>query len=326
MKFEILKEPIWPINFSNFEICSAYEAAIQIVESNFSEVSFGHLFSLIDVGGGKSGPYIQTTPTWRLLSEKQKSYIEGDTTKYRYNSYSRTIKKLGRKYSQDIREYFIYVMSEKDAAVLAYALVNDINGHRRKNWEEKQENLKKEQKSVTYYKAEIPRLEMKLKKMKIEIEALQKIFHYTNPELAYSEFVEMDKLVRLINIDLAGLNARISATKKFSNDPKQGQLQEFYRLSNEQDVELAGLLARKKAVEDDRDQAKKYYDLLKQVESDQKTLSGMKAGLVYTKDNIKRTENILANPPEDMTPVTVVDNKVVIHPIKQPETKPAGGK
>jgi hypothetical protein len=115
-------------------------------------------------------------------------------------------------------------------------------------------------------------------------------------------------------------------TKKLSGESGEIDPAIMYRLLKEQDIELAGILARKNAAEDNRDQAKRYYDLLKQMEEARRIIQSELPKVKAATRQIDRYESILANPPEEMRPVKVIDNKVIIHPVQQPDTQPARGK
>lgn len=148
--------------------------------------------------------------------------------------------------------------------------------------------------------AALPDLEKELKRKEDQAAALQKIFHHTSPELAFAEFLEMDKLMRLIDIDIAGVTARLAAIKELADKysayavgpsgapagpgpagmPGMGRFGDrgaysIDRRRVDQDIEMAGLLARRKAAESNRDKAKQYCDLLKAVAELKKSIADL---------------------------------------------------
>jgi hypothetical protein len=273
-----------------------------------------------DLGGYNANVWkekVKETRFWPLMSENQRHYIQtSDTGGFNVELGRRSFEKDKGKYG--IHKVSLFAVSEKDAQLMANALVVCLNKLHDKKLNNLQKGLAQYTRWMQEGKNRIATLNDDLKKTKAEVSTLQATFHYTNPESAYAEFVEMDKLVRVIGIDIAGAGARMEAIKEIEekNGGKNQILLDQKRV--DLNIEMAGLLARKKATEEDRDQAKKYYDRLKQVETSESSLEMETKKLKHYTDTVTLLKEKSANPTSMMKPVIVVENKAVIHPVNHP--------
>jgi hypothetical protein len=295
------------------EPVSCYGVGAELKVSKSSDLRFPT--ELGDLGrNDKWKKEVQESSFWTSMSEKQKRYIQTSGT----GGFSDDLESISESEGYAMRTATLFAVSEKDAQLMANALVEVLGKLHN-------ENLIKTQKDVERYdhlaqetKNQINKLNEELMKAKADILVLQATFHYTNPEPAFAEFVEMDKLVRVIGIDIAGANARMSAIREIEqkHGGKNQSLLDQKRV--DLNIEMAGLLARKKAAEEDRDQAKKYYDRLKQVEATESTIKVETNKLKDYTCKIMILNETLASLPANMKPVLVVGNKAVIHPLYPP--------
>ena len=257
---------------------------------------------------------VQDSSFWASMSEKQKQYILTSGTGGYSDDYS---SKSVEGYL--LREATVFAVSENDAHLMANVLIEVLNKRNNENLARAKNKAEQYTKMIETKKNQIAQLNAELKKAKAEISTLQAIFHYTNPESAFAEFVEMDKLVRIIGIDVTGANARMAAIREIEQKDggKNQPLLDQKRI--DLNIEMTGLLARKNAAEDDRDQAKKYYDSLKQVEATESSIKEETDNLNEYTRKMMILKETLADLPSNMRPVVVVDNKAVIHPLYPPE-------
>jgi hypothetical protein len=321
LTFEISKENLHHYSLEG-PLTPAYAVVLEFKIEGWHELnySYGKVIKSSDLSFGtdlnnlvsdhKWHENLQKTSFWARMSEKQKEYVKKSLSGgYDISSHTRL---EGKNYAVYI--IHLFATSEDDAKLMANALIEVLNRLNKDRLIKTQNEAEFYTKLVQAEKDKIAQITDELPKAKAEIEKLQATFHYTNPESAFAEFVEMDKLVRIIGIDIAGVNARMSAIQtieKKGNEKNQPLLDQRRVDLN---IEMAGLLARKKAAEDDRDQAKRYYDLLQAVETDQSVLQAETNKLKDHTGTMMILKEKLADPPTPlMRPVMPLDNKAVIY-------------
>jgi hypothetical protein len=261
---------------------------------------------------------VQKSSFWPLMSEEQRHYMKISGTYGFASEYG--WRRIDYK-DQHTQKAIMFAVSEKDAKLMADALVEIMNKLHHENLIQAQKELERFTRLAKENKDQVIKLNDDLKKMKAEISTLQATFHYTNPEPAFTEFVEMDKLVRVIAIDLAGANARMEAIKEMDKKVGEGNTRALLDQKRvDLNIEMAGLLARKKAAENNRDLARKYYDLLKRVETAELTIRIVTAAFQDNAAYAARMKATLANLPANMKPLSVIDNKAVISPWASPSS------
>ena len=262
------------------------------------------------VSDGEWYKKLQETSFWTLISENQKKYVK----KSIFGGYNNISHTSFEEKNYEVYTVHLFATSENDAKLMANALIEILNRLNKDRLIKTQNEAESYTKLVQAEKDKIAQINDELPKAKAEIEKLQAVFHYMNTESAFVEFVEMDKLVRIIDIDIAGANARMAAIREIEQKDggKNQPLLDQKRV--DLNIELAGLLARKKATEEDRDRAKRYNDLLKCVEADQSALQAETNKLNEHTEKMMILKETLVNPPASlMQPVMPLDNKAVIY-------------
>jgi len=179
---------------------------------------------------------------------------------------------------------------------------------------ELQENIAKGRKDIT-------EKEVKLKSTQARLEELKKSVYYTSRDEAKQIVLELNKTVNTLDVEIAGLQAKISAIEKYKSDKKTDAetLAKLEAMLGEQVVELAGALAKKEVATRIRDQAQEYYRL-NIVEIDLLNVThNLKTNLSNFESELQQVENQLAQAVEDVRQPKVFQNKVTIYPVRVEE-------
>ena len=126
--------------------------------------------------------------------------------------------------------------------------------------------------------------------------------------------------MKLANFELLGLQARIDSIERFKASGKisePGTLIKLDQMLIADEIERAGIMARRKAYEEAFRQTKELYDIFMSCNDAAAQKQGWKKRLASAQAHKNSAERLLANPPKEMQPVEVYENKVVIMQVKQ---------
>jgi len=168
--------------------------------------------------------------------------------------------------------------------------------------------------------------ETELKDMGNRLEEVRKKVHYLSTDEAKKTIEELNRMLYELNIEIAGLRAKVSANEKYlrEKDEVAGRsrsvsstvLDKLEQIRSEHVIELAGALARKEAATKIRNEAEEFYNLHMQPIELQRYLSPLRKTLSSSQESLQNFEERLANPTPDMLPPKVYQNKVTIYPVR----------
>ncbi|UCF17865.1 MAG: hypothetical protein JSW59_10445, partial [Phycisphaerales bacterium] len=170
-------------------------------------------------------------------------------------------------------------------------------------------------------------LETKLRQLKAkmdeEIESYSKFNYGIEPEKISSHvkksMEEFARNLRTADFELVGLNARIDLIDKYKTGGEitdQATLIKLNQMLIADEIERAGVLARRSAYEAAFRQAKELNDTITARNKASLQKSRLEVELKSAQNNSSKMERILAEPKPDMRPVEVYENKVTIHPVE----------
>jgi len=214
----------------------------------------------------------------------------------------------------------IYAVSEKDARKTVEAFIETLAGlsgttgyleHRR---EELQKEISKTEKTIPEKETELKSTQTKLGKLKENV-------YYLSADEAKQNVLELNKTLDTLEVEIAGLEAKISTIEKYKSDKTTDKdtITRLEAMLSEQAVELAGALARKNVAIRIRDQAHEFFNLNSLEVGLINEVNDLKANLLNIDRELKGVENQLAHPTEDMLPPQVFQNKVTIYPVRMEE-------
>ena len=227
--------------------------------------------------------------------------------------------------SRTFEEYIIFANSEQQARELTETFIKLCNDSASENLEKLKKDIEKMTKVMTQLEAEKPLLEIELEKLrettKVKIEEYAKANYSTQDETSIYKLTEkhtqeLADLLRNVNFDLAGLDAKINSINTYKKSEVIIDDETIIKLNQiliSTDIERAGAIARKQAYETAFNQANELYNLLSRKYKVVNILKELPVQISAIKSNINKLERDL----ENLIPVEVEDNKVIIRPVKQ---------
>jgi hypothetical protein len=212
----------------------------------------------------------------------------------------------------------LYAVSEGDAKKMAQALLEfpTDKANERLQWHTNRQQ--KFQGHVDQCRKEISEKQVKLKTAQTKLEELQKTVHYVSTIEAEGTVVELNKTLDDLNIEIAGLRAKVQATfEKEIPRRTSTSSEKLIEIRIEQMIELKAAEARKETATEIRNQAEAFYRLVNQLIQLPKELKPLKSSLSSNEAELRNIEHKLANPDMDMVPPKVFQNKVTIYPVHQ---------
>jgi len=138
------------------------------------------------------------------------------------------------------------------------------------------------------------------------------------PKLTEQMIQEMGKMLDIINVEIVGIQAKLSAIEEYKSKPNVSAavLVRLDEILCEQSIELAGTLARKKQATDSRARYQDVYNLHKQWETAVYRYEKVRGDVLGSPRRLSKLKKRLADPTPDMLPPKVYQNKVTIYPVR----------
>lgn len=264
----------------------------------------------VDFQGSQAIEKILNTPAGRKISPAQREFLEAGRAVYRDGP-------LGDEVIDHFR-FWVYAVSKDDAEKTTQALIQFLTAEA----EVKMQHLLSECKELTEdsipgYKKRISEAQGEIKAVQTRLDTLKKTVHYVSTEEAMQTVLEFNKTLNTLEVEIAGLQAKVSANKEYMAQGKLTNegLTKLQQILADHIVELAGALARKETATKIRDQAKEFYDLHTQLAKLPKNLTNLRKSLSSRESGLERAEKAMTNPRGGALPPKVFGNKVVINPV-----------
>jgi hypothetical protein len=308
---------------------------------HFSEVTHYGYFHIVEdrsIRENWTDEWITLSSQWKVMSEKQRQFIDKLNNDYQYRSIVRE-KGIARPFSiqsdyvktpEGTRTYCVLAVSKEDVQKMAEAVIERYDNQAHARLEGSKKTLQKNLKIISEAEKMIPKLEKEFKQLDKQLTEKSEEYLKTNYEVGKKKIIEiyqhaqknMEELARymkLAKFELIGLHARINSIEKFKaggiiSDP--GTLIKLDQMLISDQIEEAGVLARISAYEEAFKQAKTMYDVINSYSSIEVQKRGWDDRLKKAQKEINVREKILANPPAYTQPVQVHENKIMIWQVK----------
>ena len=276
---------------------------------------------------------VSETSQWKQMSEAQRQFIIKLQNRYRVTD--KELWRVGPALSiqsdythtpEGMLTYRVHGVSEEDTRKMAEAVVEWFDNKALEKLEEVQKKLEHAQNVITEAQEKLPKLEVeyqRLQKQADEKEKEYKEVNYIDWEMfdhAENSIEELAHNLRTTDFELAGLQARIDLIGKFKAGGKisdQATMIKLNQMLMADEIERAGVLARRNAYESALKLAKEFRDVVRALRSTSSIKSARERELKIAKTNASLWEKILADPRPEMNPVQVYENKVIIYPVRQ---------
>lgn len=247
-----------------------------------------------------------STTAGKLLSQKQ---IELLSTGYY------CISRLG-KFGDTVGNHYqcrLYAVTEEDARNMAKAFVELLTNKAEAEAQPLRKQLVKIQEQLSRAKEEMPEKESEAKIALATLIELRKNVPYYSPKDARDAkeaTLDLNKMLVILDIEIAGIKARIAEIEKYqAKIQDKNTLAKLEQLMAEQNIELAGSLAKQAQTATARERAREYENLTNLSIS----ASNLKDHILLLEGNIRRLQRVLAEP--ERIPPELFQNKVTIHPV-----------
>jgi len=323
-----------PIRQLSFELTSGTDG---IIHPGTKYMAYFHITN--DRNLGPWGSWITTTSKWNQMSEEQRQFIlkllnddkDGRTTASRIIGYP-FIRNSGQmKTPNRTSTYSVFGVSKEDVQKMAQAVIEGLDNVAQRRLERKRKELEDDKKTIAQAEKILPKLEIECKQLEAKAEektkeylkANNKIDRTKRPEVfehVQKNLEELARYMKLANFELIGLQARIDSIERFKaggNISDPSTLIKLDQMLIADEIERAGIMARRKAYEDAFRQTKELYDIFMNCNDAAAQKEGWKKKLANAQVHKNSAERLLANPTKEMQPVEVYENKVFIWQVKQ---------
>ncbi len=221
----------------------------------------------------------------------------------------------------------LYAVSEKDARLMAWALIDHfaINAQRSRVFE--QRDLDKYTQRLEENETALPAKEKQFEEVRRQYQAVKDEIYPLNSDreaaqLAKELIQQMDKEAKTIDIDLAGVRGRLKIIDKYLAGTLSASLRERLEGTRiEQMVELGGLEARQQAIQQVRGQQQRFFALVRQREDLSISITGLKEDIGRDQERVNAVKHRLEHPWGDMLPLAVYQDKVILYHVKAEDSQ-----
>ena len=158
---------------------------------------------------------------------------------------------------------WLYATSQEDAQLMVQAYIEGLNMMVDERLDEFKRQISRFQQELDDAHKELPEKQKQLEDIEQNYQTVKKINHQfstdgESSDLARNSIVEMDKTLNQLDIELAGLNARLRAIEEFRRNKPSAKLDEMFI---ELTIELRGLEARREITRHIRSREQEFISL-----------------------------------------------------------------
>jgi hypothetical protein len=272
----------------------------------------------VDMPSGLHGILqILKTPTGQSLSQQQQKFMTA----------SDAITWWGIDAIKNHDTVFLYAVSQEDAKKMVQAYfeihAKDVNAR----IQEYEQYKKDRQQEIIEIKDVLPEKQKQAEELEPKYMELKKTRYFSLSddeayETAKETMLEMDKMLDILKIDLAGINVKLSSieqyrrTRRFPAKRFSDELvDKLDQMLIEQMIELKSAEARENAAIKIRERDKTFVDLFIQWKNLSAEVFKLKANLENAEKQVTDMEERLTNPEPYMQPPELYQNKVTIYPV-----------
>jgi len=226
----------------------------------------------------------------------------------------------------------LYAVSEEDARKTVQAYLEIPTNKANAKMQEYKEYIKDRKEEIIEIKKVLPEKQKQADEMEPKYMAIKNTRYLSlSDDEAYEKaketMLEMDKMLDILEIELAGIKEKMAVIDEYRKTPQnaqgwarrrglpEGMLAKLEQMFIEQTIELKSAEAREKAAIKIRDRNKAFVDLFIQWNNLSGEVYNLKFNLESSEKRVQEMEEILTNPTPDMLPPEVYQNKVTIYPV-----------
>jgi hypothetical protein len=227
---------------------------------------------------------------------------------------------------------FLYAVSQEDAKKMVQAYfeihANETNARR----QEYEQYVKDRKQEIIEIEKVLPEKQKQADEITPKLMEIKKTHYFWAYDDAYEKaketMLEMDKMLDVLTIELAGIREKIAVINEYRKTPQdmqaierrrqlpEGMLVKLEQMFVEQTIELKSAEAREQATIKIRDRDKAFVDLFIQWKNLSGEVNKLKFNLEDAEKQAKEIEERLINPEPYMLPPEIYQNKVTIYPVR----------
>ena len=228
---------------------------------------------------------------------------------------------------------YLYAVSEEDVKKTVKAYLEVPTNKAFERMQEYEKYLKDRKERIIEIKKVLPEKQKQADEMEPKYMEIKNTRYFSlSDDEAYEKgketMLEMDKMLDILEIELAGIREKMAVINEYRKTPQdmqtimrreklpEGMLAKLDQMFIEQTIELKSAEAREKAAIKIRGRDKAFVDMF----IEWKNLSGevykLKANLENSERRVQEMEERLTNPTPDLLPPEIYQNKVTIYPVK----------
>ncbi len=245
---------------------------------------------------------ILSTTAGKLLSQKQIELLSTGDCISRLGIFGDTV---GNHY-----HFQLYGVTEEDARNMAKAFIELMTNKAEAEAQPLRKGLVEIQEKLSRAKEELPEKESEAKVALATLRELRKNGPYHSFQEAREATLELNKMLVILDIEIAGIKARITEIEKYhAKIQDKNTLTKLEQLMAEQNIELAGALAKQAHTATARELAREYDNLTKV----SKKASYLKESILEYESGLRKLQRVLSEP--ERIPPELFQNKVTIHQV-----------
>lgn len=265
---------------------------------------------------------ILKTSEGQSLSEQQRHFLIASDAVVRWGIHN----------IQNHDMLLLYAVSEEDAKKMVRAYLEIPANEAKARRQEYEQYVKDRKQEIIEIKKVLPEKQKQADEMEPKYMEIKKTRYFSlSDDEAYEKaketMLEMDKMLDVIAIELAGIREKMSVINEYRTTPQdmqaierrrqlpEGMLVKLEQMFVEQTIELKSAEAREKAAVMIRDRDKAFVDLFIQWKNLSGEVHNLKSNLENNERRAQEIEDRLNNPEPFMLPPELYQNKVTIYPV-----------
>ena len=236
---------------------------------------------------------------------------------------------------QDIKNHntvYLYAVSQEDAKKMVQAYLEIPTKNANENIQRCEKYLKDAEERIIEIKKALPEKQKQADQMEPKYKEIRntRYFSLSNNEAheqGKETMLEMDKMLDVLEIELAGIREKMAVINEYRKTPQNaqdwarrkrlpdGMISKLDQMFVEQTIELKSAEAREQAAIKIRDRDKAFVVLHFQWIELSSEVRSLKGNLKDSERRVQEMEERLTNPRPEMLPPEIYQNKVTIYPV-----------
>jgi len=228
---------------------------------------------------------------------------------------------------------FLYAVSQEDAKKMVQAYFEIHANETNARIQEYEQYIKDKKQKIIEITKILPEKQKQADQIKPKYNEIKNSRYFSLSDVgayekAEENMLEMDKMLDILEIDLAGIRGKMSIINEYRKTPQdmqaierrrqlpEGMLVKLEQMFVEQTIELKSAEARQQAATKIRDRDKTFIDMFNEWNNLEEQVYKLKANLESAEKQVKEIEERLTNPEPYMLPPVIYQNKVTIYPVQ----------